>query len=354
MARPSTKYKKYTCICCGAELVETDFITSRKSNFWKEVGGRVLMCKNCLNKLYEELVKRYESPKAALMIMCAYTGVPFSEQVMNTCVKQGDKVVPFTFVRYTGRLGIKVNADGFEQYIVDICRQKPVETYDAQNPEKGLTKSDRQNRTYIMSVIGYDPFEDDAALTIKDRKFCYNILSTYLDSPGVAGDGHKIQSVIQMSYLQLQVHRIDIMIGEQLSKPDQAAVVGVAKLIETKDKLLSSVSKLCKDNNISSAYSKEDSAGQNTFSKKMKELDEMGIEEIKTNFFDVKTSEMFLELANISNQSIMTQLNLDSNEYAQIVKDQRKAIGDLTTKCDALEEENRKLKNQILLSGGEV
>jgi hypothetical protein len=61
---------------------------------------------------------------------------------------------------------------------------------------------------YCISVCGYDPFEN-CGMTDLDRKYCFNILAGYCDSQGVSEDGHKVQSVIQITQSQLQCRKLD-------------------------------------------------------------------------------------------------------------------------------------------------
>ena len=43
---------------------------------------------------------------------------------------------------------------------------------------------------YVISKLGYDPFES-VGLDDFDRKYCFNLLSGYFDTPGILEDGHK-------------------------------------------------------------------------------------------------------------------------------------------------------------------
>lgn len=58
--------------------------------------------------------------------------------------------------------------------------------------------SEHPNMKYVISTIGYDPYED-VGLSDADRKYCYNILSGYCDTDGISEDGHKMQGVIEMT-----------------------------------------------------------------------------------------------------------------------------------------------------------
>ena len=57
--------------------------------------------------------------------------------------------------------------------------------------EAKWSKSDKQNRAFVTSVVGYDPFEN-SGMSEEDRKYCFNILAGYCDADGIREDGHKI------------------------------------------------------------------------------------------------------------------------------------------------------------------
>ena len=77
-------------------------------------------------------------------------------------------------------------------------------------------------------------------------------------------------------------------------------------------------------------------------------MEENGFSEIEVNLFDIKTSEAFKQIDQISNENIANQLTLDSNEYTDIIKEQRELITTYESQLDELNEENRMLKNKII------
>lgn len=208
------------------------------------------------------------------------------------------------------------------------------------------SKKDKQNMKYVISTIGYDPFEE-VGLSEADRKYCFNILAGYCDTDGIAEDGHKMQGVVEITMLYCQCKKITEAMNIELSKEivDDAKV---AKLTSSKSSLLSSIATIAKDNNIASNYNKNSKQGQNSLTSKMKEMAENDFEAIKVNLFDIKTSEAFKQIADLSNQSIMEQLTFDNNDYTDIIKEQREMIQKYEHDYDELQEENRQLKNKII------
>ena len=207
------------------------------------------------------------------------------------------------------------------------------------------TKKDKQNMKYVISVVGYDPFED-FNLSEYDKKYCFNILAGYCDADGITEDGHKIQCVIQLTNLYCQCRKIDESINLELSKND-VDETKISKLTSSKTSILSSIATIAKDNNIASNYNKNSGQGKNTLSAKMKEIVADGFENMKVNLFDIDTSACMKQIADLSNQSIMEQLTFDSNEYTEMIKEQREMLIKLQNENERLEEENRILKNKV-------
>ena len=152
-----------------------------------------------------------------------------------------------------------------------------------------------------------------------------------------------------MSYCQCR--KITDELNVELAKPDSNEK-RITSLTNAKSSLLSSIATIAKDNNISSNYSKNSNQGQDSISSMMKEMEKNGFQEIQVNLFDVKTSEAFKQIDNISNENIANQLTLDNSEYNDIVKEQREMIKNFETEIDRLKEENRNYQNKIIDLGG--
>ncbi len=232
-------------------------------------------------------------------------------------------------------------------YATSIMENNQIQTQQPkQEPIIKWTKDDKQNMKYVISKLGYDPFED-IGLDDFDRKYCFNLLSGYFDTSGILEDGHKKQCVIELTILYCQGRKITEQLNHELSKSDSSEKT-INSLTSAKTSLLSSISTIAKDNNISSNYNKQAKQGQDSISSMMKEMEENGFQEIKVNLFDIKTSEAFRQIDEISNSNIANQLTLDNSDYSEIMKEQRELIQKYELLIGQLEEENRTLKNQII------
>ena len=140
----------------------------------------------------------------------------------------------------------------------------------SQREEVKWSKKDKQNMKYVISTIGYDPFED-LGLSEYDKKYCFNILAGYCDTSGISEDGHKMHSVVEMTVLYAQCRKITEEMNVEFNK-DDVDDTKISKLSSSKSTLLSSISKIAQDNNISSNYNKNSKQGQDSLSSKMKEM----------------------------------------------------------------------------------
>ena len=372
--------KKKVCSSCGRELpLSTGFYSSKSQLF--AIDGKINICKECFisNALNEETG---EIDELKFKNLLRRTDFPYYRDNLQSATFQYAKEhghVSEDDVKYHGADIIKLymknvnslrqlstksfedsekdcfiqkrstvlkNANADIKMLNNIQKQKSTATSDEESEDIKWTKKDKQNMKYVISTIGYDPYED-VGLSDADRKYCYNILSGYCDTDGISEDGHKMQGVIEMTMLYCQCKKITEAMNVELAKED-VDDAKVSKLTSSKSSLLSSIATIAKDNNISSNYNKNSSQGQDSISSMMKEMEKNGFEEIKVNLFDIKTSEAFKQIDAISNENIANQLTLDASEYSDMVKEQREMIKNFESELEQLKEENRNLKNKVI------
>ena len=309
---------------------------------WNLSERRVLFCKECVDKLMQEYTQRY-GEKTALIILLALLDMPFYASTYKGIIENNNMFNVGLYIRMLN--GRQYQYQTFANTIVGDELSK-TDSEVKEERESKWSKSDKQNMAFSISVVGYDPF-DNCGMSEEDRKYCFNILAGYCDADGIREDGHKIQSVIQITQSQLQCRKLDEFLNQELlgSRPDDARV---KTLSATKSALLTSIAKMAADNNISSAYNKSSGAGRNTFTQKMKEMESDGFESIKVNMFDISTSDAMKQVADLSNRSILEQLTWDANDYTDLVKDQRESIQKLQAELEKNREELRVAKNRLI------
>lgn len=267
----------------------------------------------------------------------------FADSERDNFISQNSNISKAEYDRINRKYN-KVNGSSTENIPVsNIVEKSSISTEDEHIK---WTKKDKQNMKYVISTVGYDPF-DDIGLDEYDRKYCFNIMSGYCDTDGISDDGHKMQGVIEMTMLYCQCRRITEAMNLELSKSD-VNDAKIQKLTSSKSSLLSSISKIAQDNNIASNFNKNSKQGQNSLTSKMKEMAEHDFAEIEVNLFDIKTAEAFKQIDEISNINIANQLTLDAAEYSDIIKEQREMIQKYDSDIENLKEENRLLKNKII------
>lgn len=333
---------KYHCLRCGLEKRDNEYYSSKFSKVWNYTNKRVLICKDCVQALMEEITDKY-GERIALITCCAYLDLPFIASLYqgmiadNSIFNIGVYIRQLQMVQHQRKAFITCLTNG------DLVKS---EKELKEEVETKWSKKDKQNMNFAISTVGYDPF-NDCNMTDIDRKYCFNILAGYCDIDGVREDGHKIQSVVQMTQLQLQIRKLDELINQELlsTNPDEEKI---KKISDTKKSLQSSMSTIVKDNNLSSAYNNSSKAGKNALSAKMKQIFEDGYDAIRVNMFDIEVADAMKQVADLSNRSLFDQLSLDANEYTDMIKEMREVITNLHNEKNELEEEKRNLKNQII------
>ena len=376
---PANKQKgEKVCNFCHEKKKLTDFYISKSPLF--SVDERVPICKDCvisaslnedgtindieLNKILKKIDRPYYKDLIESAISgfknehsyveddkVQYYGKEILQRYFRLIAMRQDRDKSYedsekdNFIHPTSNTPKSTKERIAKKY--DDIKENKNEYQSIQNSDGDVkwTKKDKQNMKYVISVVGYDPFED-FNLSEYDKKYCFNILAGYCDADGITEDGHKIQCVIQLTNLYCQCRKIDESINLELSKND-VDETKISKLTSSKSSILSSIATIAKDNNIASNYNKNSGQGKNTLTSKMKEIVADGFENMKVNLFDIDTSACMKQIADLSNQSIMEQLTFDSNEYTEMIKEQREMLIKLQNENERLEEENRILKNKV-------
>lgn len=385
---PANQQKgKKVCTCCHDEKNMTDFYFSSSPMY--SLDERIPVCKECCKTSvlaedgkidfdkFKDLLRNIDKPlyfdllfssEEAVKKENSYLsdeevslhGTEILQKYFTLVAMRQDKSKSYSdaekegFIHQNSNRTKKEKDEILNRYseLISQCLQNKSTSYKIQQQQPKQestvkwTKEDKQNMKYIISKLGYDPFED-VGLDEFDRKYCFNLLSGYFDTPGILEDGHKKQCVIEITMSYCQCRKITDELNTELAKTDSNEK-RITSLTNAKSSLLSSIAVIAKDNNISSNYNKQSNQGQDSISSMMKEMDKNGFQEIKVNLFDIKTSEAFKQIDEISNTNISNQLTLDNNDYSEIIKEQRETIKEFETLIDRLKEENRLLKNQII------
>lgn len=338
---------EYRCTRCGKTLSDAKgyFFTSKTSPLFVANNLYTHICADCANELFFDLRTKHKDLKTAMIMICHYLDVYFSE----TLFEQVKDNANFSLGNYLKLLnGNQYKAKSFNNSLLEIIKNGVKNQSEVRKEiETNWSKSDLKNKNYVISSIGYDCFEDEN-YSENNRKFLFNTLADYL-TDDVLEDQHKSQQVIIMVKTTLQVEYIDKMVNDELKKgaPDY-------KLIDTlsgiKSKFISDINKIANENGISAKSSGKSNKGSNTLTNIMKEMQEHGFEEIKVNVVSAKLSTSYQEISKLNAKALIEELNFTSDEYAQMVAQQSEIVSNLQNKVEQLTEESRLLniKNKQL------
>jgi hypothetical protein len=202
-----------------------------------------------------------------------------------------------------------------------------------------LNQEDTQVKEDVIRLIGYDPF---AGYDIFDQKFLYNELMTYLDEDTL-DDSFKLSQIIQIVNNNNQVRKIDYAINKMSSNTqDLIKNQGdIKSATAIKNQIVTANDKIAKENSISVKNRGDKSAGKSTLTYMMKDYRELGFEDAEQDYYDQNKAYGMKLVADISNKSILEQLQFDENDLNDMLFTQRQLIQELQSKLMDLEEENR-------------
>ena len=358
--RPKKKLKKlpgepalYRCTRCGSEWdnPKGHFFMAKNSALYNANFGYSNMCCSCANEMFRDYENKFKDTKLALMLICHDLDFYFSDDLYDK-IKLNDNFSIGNYFKYLN--GTQYDKKTFKNTLFEIISNQGLRS-DSEVREDREVKwlaSDKKNKNYVLSSVGYDCFED-TNYTDDERKFLFNTMADYLTDE-VLEDPHKLQQVIILVKTLLQSDEIDKSINAEFKKgiPD---LVIMDKLTTVKNKLIGNINTIALDLGISAKSSGKSTKGSNTLTNIMKEMQEQGFEETKVNIVSAKMSASYQEVAKANAKALIDELNLTGDEYAQMVAQQSETIQNLQNKVEQLEEEKRqivlKTKERIVLNG---
>lgn len=339
---------KKTCLKCQKEkTASVDFYLSNSTN---HADSRYPICKPCIkenlnledNPMSQETI---DSVKTVLLEM----NRPFMYSQWLASVDESAKTKKELFGMYLKNIMLNFKTYTWKESEFEGTQHVEIATnqvtYDIKQPSE-LVVLDNRNKDDVIRMLGYDPFEYESK---EDKYHLYNKLVDFLDESTLE-DGFKLQAVIEIVKGFNQIDKINNAITHITNDPSKLSTNsgGIKSLIDSKKNILASLIKLAEENGISVKHNNQKSKGAGTLSGIIKTLQEKGFEEGEVNLFDVETSHGMRQVADLSNQSIVAQLQFDENDYTAMILEQREIIQDLDAKVTKLEEENRILKKEMI------
>ena len=354
MSKQSKSPKKKCSKCEKERYLNRDFYMSNSD---KHADSRISVCKQCLTKEME--AKSLDDLKTEKYIKKV-------EDIlldMNRPYIHGEWITTIEEARERNRapsgvLGLYLkninlnhrNKDWRDSEFADDDEVSTEETVQEKTEQKTKVRHeielDTQNEKDVLRLLGYDPFEYEVE---SDRPNLFNKLVDYLDESTLE-DGFKLSSVIELTKTFNQIDKINAAISKTMSdvKNFSKNAGSITSLVNAKDKMYKSVLDIAKENGISVKHATNKSKGAGTLSGILKQLQEHDIHEVDVNLFDVETSEGIRQVADMSNESIMKQLQFDENDYSTMIQEQRVLLDEYRERAEKLEEEVRLLKIKLI------
>jgi hypothetical protein len=215
--------------------------------------------------------------------------------------------------------------------------------------EDGLTETDKEHRTKIIKITGYDPFLKDKP---EYRPDMYRALATML-TEDMKNDVPKQKAAISIvqNYANIDKYQkiLDAMVEHSSGSDDNKQVKDLSDMIA---KMQASVNQTAKENNFTG--SKALSGGKGTLSSVMDKANQSGIDDGITNFYDIKTSASFKQVADKSFAAMLDQLKLQDSDYREILAGQAKLVKEAIRVSwmsrEALRLAKKEIKKQDLLN----
>ena len=355
--------RKYLCPHCLKE--------KKKSEFYMSTDPRVLtgitsICKECVRKIalaWDDNRQEFGAcTKKTVMDALEYIDRPFLERLWDSSYAEWTDdtsqkrrtTIWDAYIKNVGMVqyrGLRWrDGDIFNTYVEDARQVAALESGNREMAQTliGSQEVDNEcdkNRKDVIRLLGYDPFEGEK---IEDQPLLYSQLIGYLDSGGDGNDDMmRTSSAITIVRGFSQQAKIDDKIAKAMANTN-ANTAELKSLLDAKKNLSATISQLAEQSCLSLKHNKNASKGENTWTGKIKKLKDLNLREAEVNGFDIGTCRGMQQVLEMSDASIMRQLNLDESEWSDMVAEQRKMLISVQNERDAYKEINRILLRENL------
>ena len=335
---------KFTCNMCGKLKDASDFY---KSTDPLCTTGVTRICKMCAAKLAysEDLKGNKKAPdEQSVQLALRYLDKPFFQKLYDESILEAANTMSGRPKNNTWTSYIKNIS--MPQYNTLTWKDGDCGNSSTLLPSIGsvdnsdeVKKMYKTNKRTVISALGYDPFESAADA---DKPLMYGKLVGFLDE-STQDDELKLGACVEIVHSLNQSEKINTVINA-LQKTPESIIKNSAtiKALEaTKKDIMKTTLDLARDNGISIKHSNRNTKGAHTLTGKLKMLKQSDLRSKEMNLFDINTAEGMKQVAELSFEAIMKQINPDENDFAEMVRTQAEMIKELQNKCDVAEEEAR-------------
>ncbi|MFC0903854.1 hypothetical protein ACFHWD_04010 [Clostridium sp. MT-14] len=332
---------------CGHRLLVRNAYNFYKSNNPihnnEMCGGYAPICKGCLKELC--MGSDNQININGLMYVLKFLNKPFIKDVYLKLLNSeggfdlGTYLKDISFNAYT-ELRFSDSDDYKEENVPLNINNKDIDNTNI------FTRKDEKVKSEVVELIGYDLF---CQYSKADQKFLYNELLPYLNEETLE-DSYLLSQIIQIVDNNSQIRNINIQKNKLITDGILKNAEELKKLTNIVKAISETTDKLAKENGISVKNRSDKKTGESELTSKMKEYREKGFENAEQDYYDQNKAYGMKVCADISNKSILEQLQFDENDVNEMFFSQRKRIKELQDKVMDLEEENRQLhvKMQVL------
>ena len=354
------KYKQH-CLSCE-ETRQLNFYTSynEQYSFFKYIPW----CKDCIEKIYQKNFNTYGSIKIALIHTCRDINIPFYASICDGAIQESAKrgwtirkayMKIFISTREHNRYSSEFKGGECSNIIENPIAEMLIKESDTSLDKDGetiiyitrdtLLPQDEGVKNDVIKLLRYDPFY---GYSISDQRFLYNELITYLDED-ILEDSFKLSQVIQIVNNNNQIRSIDLGIAQYTSGLQDLMQneTKISALSKSKASIVMNTDKIAKENGISVKNRGDKTAGKSTLSSLMKQYRELGFDDAEQDYYDQNKAYGMKLVADISNKSILDQLQFDENDVHDMFFMQRQLVQELQEKILDVEEKNRLLHVEL-------
>lgn len=300
--------------------------------------------KEKLNDMFDKFSRQYQSDEAALLICCHYLDVPFYRSLYKSIIEKNTTFTLGLYMRqvsnnrqYQYKTFVNTLFDGeLSKSDVDLQKDKEVK----------WNKQDKQNKTDVIEVVGYDPFE---GYKDEDRRFLFNELIKYFDDD-IADDTYKLSQIIQIVNNNNQIRKYDLEISQLNPCVDEDKIQGLNGL---KKNLVDSNDKIAKENEISVKNRSNKEVGKSTLGKLQVKLRKMNFGKAEENYYSQLSSKGTQWAIDMSHKSIVENAMFDENDKQEIFDNTRQMNIKLQRELDDEKEKVRLLQLEVDASKNE-
>ena len=333
------KFQSYGyCYLCDSHKAKEKFYVSTDP---LNKSGVTPICKECSRKIALRVDKNgdeHEPTKESVQLALFYLNKPYLNVVWDASVQESENLIAGktksnVWAAYIKNIAMGQyngmtyrDSDFFKEKIVYDDEKVDKSPEDLKNTDIGTYDQYIRDKSDIIRLLHYDPFEKEA---IEDQPFLYSQLLGLLDSSEDANDDMmRVASCITIVRSFLQLSKIDNSIAEILVNVGniEMKTTVLKGLQESKQKISSIITNLAAESCISLKNSKNAKKGENTWTGKIKKIKDLNLREGEVNGFDLGTCRGMKQVMDMSNASILKQLRLDESKYSDMIAEQREMI----------------------------